>query len=68
MPASEKQIQNSCLFSLEKLSVLTAGPGNIPHTPKQQAADGKGNVESQNLFPDALGVTYGNRITDLTLH
>lgn len=56
------------MFSLEKLTVLTAGPGNIPHTPQQQATDGKDYVESQNLFPDVLGLTYGNRITDLTLH
>lgn len=56
------------MFSLEKLTVLTAGPGNIPHTPQQQAADGKGNEELQNLFPDVLGITYGNGITDLTLH
>lgn len=47
------------MFPLEKLTVLTAGPGNIPHTPKQQAADGKDYVEEQNLFPDVLGVAYG---------
>lgn len=53
-------IQSSCMFSLEKLTVLTAGRGNIPHTPEQQPADGKDNAESKNLFPDVLGVTSGN--------
>lgn len=57
------------MFSLEKLAAPTAGPGNFPHTQKQPAADGKDYVESKkNLFPDVLGVSYGNKITDLTLH
>lgn len=38
----DKKLQH---VPLEKLIVMTAGPGNIPHTPKQQAANGKDYVE-----------------------
>lgn len=51
----DKKLQH---VPLEKLIVMTAGPGNIPHTPKQQAANGKDYVEEYNLFPGILGVAY----------
>lgn len=53
-----KRIQNYCMFPLEKLTGLTAGPGNIPLTPKLQAADGKDYVDEQNVFPEILGIVY----------
>lgn len=46
------------MFPLEKLTGLTAGPGNIPLTPKQQAADGKDYADEQNVFPEKLGIVY----------
>lgn len=60
----KKKIQNFCMFPLEKLTVLTAGPGNIPHTPKQQAADGKDYVEEQSISRHTGSCIWGN-ITDL---
>lgn len=60
----KRRSKTYCLFSLEKLTVLTARPGNIAHTPKQQAVDGKDYVVEQNLFPGVLGGAH--RVTSQT--
>lgn len=55
----KEKIQNDSMFPLEQLKVLTAAPANISHAQKQQAADGKDDVEELK-FMVPLSHTYGN--------